>query len=138
MNAYAAEGFGQPRWNAAMDSGPHMDAQADSNERTYAVFLHLTSALWFIIPVPVVPALIMWQIKKDASPFLDDHGKEVVNFQLSMLLYGILFALLSVIVIGIPFLIALPFFAVICSIIAAVKSGRGEYHRYPVTLRLIG
>ncbi|MDX2016793.1 MAG: DUF4870 domain-containing protein [Planctomycetota bacterium] len=140
MNAWAvgAEGFGDPRWNAAMHSGPHIDPQADSNERTYAVFLHLTAALWFIIPVPIVPALIMWQIKKDTSPFLDDHGKEVVNFQLTMLLYGILFGLLSLIVIGIPFLIALPFFAVICAIVAAVKAGRGEFHRYPVTLRLIG
>ncbi len=54
-----------------------------------------------------------------------------------MLLYGIMFGLLSLILVGIPFLIALPFFAVICAIIAAVKAGRGEFHRYPVTLRLI-
>jgi uncharacterized Tic20 family protein len=138
MHAVGIHDFDRSGWNAPMNAGPHIDPLADSNERTYATFLHLTTALWFIIPVPIIPALVMWLIKKDSSPFLDDHGREVVNFHISMLLYGILFGLLSLMVIGIPFLIALPFFALICSIIAAVKAGRGEYYRYPVTLRLIG
>lgn len=110
------------------------ELDADSSSRAIAVCSHLVC---LVLPVPVVPQLIFWLLLKDKSPFIDDHGKEALNFQISIVLYAFIFGLLIFILIGIPLLIALPFFQIIFAIVAAIAAGRGAYYRYPMTIRLI-
>ena len=66
-------------------------------ERTWAMFAHLSSFLGYTcIPLAnIIAPLIIWQIKKDDMPFASDQGKECLNFQISMLIYVIISAILT-------------------------------------------
>ena len=68
---------------------------------------------------------------------MDDQGKESLNFQISMTIYFIISAILTVILIGIVLLIALAIFDIVVLIIATIKANGGEKYRYPLTIRLI-
>ena len=79
----------------------------------------------------------MWLIKRSDSPEIDAHGKESLNFQLSMLIYDAIAAILCIFLIGIPILIALWVLNTVLVIIASVKAGEGQFYRYPFTIRFI-
>ena len=81
--------------------------------------------------------LIIWLMKRDEHPFIDEQGKEAVNFQITMFILAFVFAILVLIVIGIPLLIGLGLFMTIMPIIAAVRASGGEHYRYPLTIRFI-
>jgi len=76
-------------------------------------------------------------MKRDVSPEIDAYGKESLNFQISMLIYDAIAAILCVVLIGIPILIALWVLNTVLVIIASVKAGEGKFYRYPFTIRLI-
>jgi uncharacterized Tic20 family protein len=109
-------------------------AEVGPEDRTYAIFNHL---VFLLAPLPIIPQLIMWLIRKDHSVFLDDHGKEAVNFQITLCLFAAISGLLVIVGIGLIFLLLLPWFGIVCTIMAAVAAGRGEFFRYPMTIRLI-
>ena len=74
----------------AQSQPPFVENGIPPDVRSYATFTHivpLISHLGGPIVVPIVAAIIMWQIKKDQSPFIDDHGREAVNFQISLAIY---------------------------------------------------
>jgi len=81
--------------------------------------------------------LIIWLIKKDDAPFVDDHGKEALNFQITVLIAMIVSGLLTFICIGFILMLAVWVVDLIFCIIAAVKASRGEAYRYPLAIRLI-
>lgn len=118
-------------------NGRVVDAHAEEWERTYALFTHL-SLLTVHILIPVIPALVMWLIKRDRSPFIDDHGREAVNFQISLTLYAIVGSLLIFACgIGILVVLATYILGIVGMIMAAVAASRGEYFRYPACIRFI-
>lgn len=117
-----------------MAGGKRVVAEFDSGRRVYALFNHL---VFVLAPIPLVPQLIMWLIKKDESEFLDDHGKEAVNFQITLFIFAAVSGLLVIVGIGLVFLMLLPWYGIICTIFAAVAAGKGEYFRYPMTIRFI-
>ena len=82
----------------------------------------------------IVGPLVLWSVKKEESEFVDHHGKEAVNFQLNMLVYGFIAALLSFFVIGMFILPVLYLVSVILPILAGVDASKGNYHRYPFVL----
>ena len=99
---------------------------------------HLSALAAFIFPLGnIFGPLIVWLVKKDESPFVDDQGKESLNFQISFTIYCIFAAILSVILIGFILLIALGIAFLILVIIAAVKANEGKEFRYPFTIRLV-
>lgn len=107
-------------------------------ERTWGMLCHLSALAAFIFPLGnIFGPLIVWLVKKDESPFIDDQGKESLNFQISFTIYCIFAAILTVIFIGIILLIALGIAFLILVIIASVKANEGEEFRYPFTIRLI-
>jgi uncharacterized protein len=111
------------------------DEHADSGERTYALFNHLVGlvSLFDVFGVmSIVGTLIMWQVRKHDSPFLDDHGREALNFQLSITL----FAFLGIATLGIVTLAAYILRIVGC-IKAATAANKGEFYRYPCCIRFI-
>ncbi len=114
-----------------------VDPQVLSWERTYATFVHLSWLGGLMIGLPAAGPLVMWLIKKNDSPFVDDHGREATNFQISMLIYFVGALLLSMVGIGIPLVPVIWVFTVIASIIGAVNAHRGRYFRYPVCIRLL-
>jgi uncharacterized Tic20 family protein len=92
----------------------------------------------FVVPFGgVVAPIVMWQMKKDEFADIDQHGKNIVNFLISMLIYSVVSALLALIVIGIFMLIALGIAGVVLPIIAGIKANNGEVWKYPLTLQII-
>lgn len=118
-------------------AGRWRDPAVTDSERTYALFTHLAGLLGFIAFIPVAPTLIMWAIKKDRSPFIDDHGREAMNAQISYLLYTLGLFAIAPVTCGTTGLVALamPVGAVVFTVLAAINASRGEYHRYPATIR---
>lgn len=120
------------------DQGRFVDSDATESERIYALFTHLTSVVALFAGLPVVAALIMWAIKRKDSPFLDDHGKEAIRFQLSLFLYGLLLIPFGFLTLGIGLVLgALGILAlgIVGTVLAAQAAHRGEYFRYPMTMR---
>ncbi len=117
----------------------HRDPEATESQRTYTLFLHLSGLLGFIVVIPVVPTLIMWAIKKNDSPFIDDHGREAMNAQISYIIYTLALLAVSPITCGVTLAMAaaMPVVAILFTILAAINASRGEYHRYPATIRFI-
>jgi uncharacterized Tic20 family protein len=117
-------------------------AAPSKDERMWAMFAHLSAfAIYFTGLGHVLGPLIIWMVKRDTSSFINDQGKESLNFQISLTIYGIgaLILCMTVIlaIIGIPILIALGVFQVVMIIIAAMKANDGVAYRYPLNLRLI-
>jgi uncharacterized Tic20 family protein len=94
------------------------------------------------MPVPLaglIGSAIMWKVKSDASPYLDDHGRDAVNFQISLLVYNIMFLILIVPTLGLSALG--PIFTLVLALVGCIRgamaSNRGEYYRYPMTIRFL-
>ena len=121
------------------------DEQLNNDARMWAMFCHLAGLAGFVVPVVlsgIIAPLIVWQIKKDEHPFIDEHGKEALNFQLSIALYTIIGVAVCIITcigaILIPFVVGGIYLAnLIFMIIAAIKANNGEHYRYPLTIRFI-
>lgn len=126
----------------AATAPPHVAAAGEITEsqRTYATFLHLAPLLaHFALPAlgGILVALVMWQIKADQSPFLDDHGKEAVNFQITIALYLLVSGLMVLVLIGFLLLPAVFVLMIAGGALAARAGNQGRYHRYPMSLRFI-
>jgi uncharacterized protein len=105
---------------------------------SFAIFVGIP---WFIGPLAV------WLIKRNDDPFIDAHGKEALNFNLSLLIYAVAIAVggvvLGVLTLGLAVIpaallgVALLVLWFVCTIIAAVKASGGETYRYPLTIPLV-
>lgn len=108
-------------------------------EKQWAMFAHLAGLL-ALTSIPgggIVGPLIIWAIKKETMPFVNDQGKEAMNFHITVTIGVVISWLLSFFCIGIPLLIAICVGSVVFSIFAAIKAADGVPYRYPFTLRLI-
>ncbi len=106
--------------------------------RQWAMFLHFSLLAGFVVPLAgLVAPIIIWQIKKAEYPELDAHGKIAVNWILSLILYSVLSALLVLVLVGIPLLIALGVVAVVFPIIGGIKANNGETWNYPLSIQFL-
>ena len=114
-------------------------ASQAGNIRSWCVACHLSALAGFVVPAVghVLGPLIVWLIKRADSPEIDAHGKEALNFQISMLIYNLVAGVLCLLLIGFALLAVLHILNVVFVIIAALKAGEGQMYRYPLTLRLI-
>jgi uncharacterized Tic20 family protein len=112
--------------------------ELSETERNWAMLCHLSAFAGYFFPFGgIIGPLICWLTRKDESQWVDQNGKQSMNFQLSILLYMVLSIPLFLILIGIPIFIFLGFLEVICIIIASVKASKGEEFKYPVTIPFI-
>ncbi|GAB3799408.1 DUF4870 domain-containing protein [Spirosoma humi] len=91
----------------------------------------------FVLIGSVIAPLVIWQIQKERSAFVDYHGKEAVNFQITMAIAAAVSFLLMILVIGVFLLFIVGVVWLVFTIIASVKANNGEYYRYPLTFRFI-
>ena len=104
----------------------------------WAMILHLSVFAGYLVPIAgLVAPIVIWQVKKAVLPGIDIHGKIVVNWILSGLIYAVIFFLLSFVLIGIPLLIALGVVAVIFPIVGGIKANNGEAWKYPLTIQFL-
>src|SRR5947207_10992748 len=104
-----------------------------SNVRTWTVLCHASAlaGLVFHLLGHLFGPLIVWLVKRGDSPEIDAHGKESLNFKISMLIYDAIAAILCFLLIGITILIALSILKTVFFIIATVKATEVPHYRYP-------
>ena len=118
---------------------PPVGVAVSKDERLWGMLTHLT-ALSGLIGVPlgnIIGPLIIWLIKKNEMPFVDDQGKEALNFQITMTIIAAVCFLLVFVLIGIPMLIVVYIADFVLTIIGSIKANDGVAYRYPFTWRLI-
>ena len=110
----------------------------ETQERNWAVFSHLGSFCGYIFPLGnIIVPLILWLVKKDEYPFVDQQGKEALNFNISITIYAIISAVLCIVLIGFALLAAIFIIQVVYVIRATISANKGETYRYPITIRFV-
>ena len=121
-----------------MDISKYQNNQDEQEARQWAMFLHLSQLGGFILPLlGLVAPIIIWQTQKNKYPILDEHGKAVVNWIISELIYAAIGFVLIFVVIGIPILAVLGILGVVFPIIGGIKANNGELWHYPMTINII-
>jgi hypothetical protein len=124
--------------NTSVTQGATPIASTTKDERTWAMLCHLSTLAGFVIPFGnIAGPLVIWSIKKDAFPLVEDQGKEALNFQISMTIYVIASIILIFLLVGIPLLIGLGLFDLIVTVIAAINANDGVKYRYPLCIRFV-
>lgn len=144
----------EPNDNAAPPppaAGPQAHASGiPAEERQWAMFAHLSALLGALVTAGwagsigcFIGPLIIWLMKKESMPFVDDQAREALNFNITLAGIMLVLFLFGLLTLGIGFLVALPLMfiigiaALVFIIIAAIKANDGVRYRYPVALRLI-
>lgn len=114
-------------------------APAVTSVRTWNTLCHASALLGVLIHFPgqVLGPLIVWLVKRGDSPEIDAHGKEALNFQISMLIYNAVAAVFCLVLIGFFFLAVLWVLNAVFVIIASIQASDGKFYRYPMTIRFI-
>ncbi len=116
---------------------PPMSLQTPE-QKQMGMFLHLSQLLNAVLPpAGIVVPIILWQIKKDEMPALDAHGKMVVNWLISSLIYFVVSLVLTIVLIGILGLVALGIMSIVFPIIGGIKANNGELWEYPLTIKFL-
>jgi uncharacterized Tic20 family protein len=113
-----------------------------SEERNWGMGAHLAGFVGYVIPFGhIIGPLIVWLMKRDTSAFVDDQGKEALNFNISMTIYFLICIAFAITIIGlivaIPGFLVLGAFDIIVRIIAGVQASNGERYRCPLTIRFL-
>lgn len=127
-----------------------MNQVASSEERGWAMAAHLCGLLWvlgsgglFFLPFgglvlfTILGPLIILLSKGQSMPFVAAQAKESLNFQITVWLLGLVFALLAVVLIGFVFLWILGIVNLVLVVIATIRVSDGTPYRYPFCLRLV-
>ena len=123
--------------NQNMQFQPPMALQTPE-QKQMGMFLHLSQLLNIVLPpAGIVVPIILWQIKKDEMPALDAHGKMVVNWLISSLIYFVVSLVLTIVLIGILGLITLAIMSIVFPIIGGIKANNGEFWEYPLTIKFL-
>lgn len=133
----------------AFSPPPAPGGDVSAEQRQWAMFAHLSALVGGLLTSVVggwgtfAGPLIVWLIKKDTMPFVDDQGKEALNFNITVAIIALLMALMTVMTLGIgiiftgPILVIVGIAWLVLTIIAAIKANEGVAYRYPFALRLI-
>jgi len=117
-----------------------METSTSSRDvRTWNVLCHATALAGFFVPWAghILGPLIVWLAKRGDSPEIDEHGKESLNFQISMLIYNVIAGVLCLVLIGFIILAILHILNLVLVIVASIQASEGKFYRYPLTIRLI-
>ncbi|ENH97240.1 hypothetical protein J416_06632 [Gracilibacillus halophilus YIM-C55.5] len=102
------------------------------DEGLLAMLIYLTSFF-----TTVIGPLLIWLIKREESELVDFHGKEYLNFAISIAIYSIVSAVFMLVIIGFFLIFVVGLLALIFTIIAAVKAYQGEKYRIPISIPFI-
>ena len=115
------------------------ETQLTQDDRTMGMLCHLASFAGYVIPFfgSIIGPIVIWQMKKDQSEFIDYHGKESLNFQITMAIAYFVSFILVFVIIGFFLLFGLAIFNLVIVIIAAIKANEGVRYQYPFNFRFI-
>jgi uncharacterized Tic20 family protein len=129
-----------PHCGANLTDGADSAARATVDEaaRNSAVAAHLSTFAGLVVPFgSVIGPLAVWLTRRDRDPFIDDAGREALNFGISIAIYGVVALVGALMLVGIPLLVVGVVAWVVLGSLAAVKASQGQAYRYPLTLRLV-
>jgi uncharacterized protein len=109
------------------------DPLPTQDEKNLGLIMHVLSLIGFSLIGP----FIVWLVKKDESAFINAQGRELLNFQLSILIYALVCVPLCFVLIGIPLLILVGLASLVLTIIGLVKATEGKIYRFPLTIRML-
>ena len=137
-----------PKGAASAPTEPVSTPSAE--ERQWAMFAHLSALLGGLLTSGwagsigfFIGPLVIWLMKKDTMPFVNDQAKEALNFAITVSLACVVLLMLTIMSLGIAALLTIPLLlvigiaALVFFIIAGVQSNQGTRYRYPVSLRLV-
>ena len=117
---------------------PSASGDVPGEAKTWAALAHVSAFAGYLVPFGnIVGPLLIWLFKKNEFEFVDDQGKESLNFQITITIAIILAGFSILLLIGILLLPLVLLFDLVMIIIAAIKASNGERYRYPLTIRLI-
>ena len=119
--------------------GPSTTSVSSSDVRIWNILCHASALLGIFLHFPghLLGPLIVWLAKRDDSPEIDAHGKESVNFQISMLIYNGIAVVFCLVLVGFAFLAVLWVLNAVFVIVASIHASDGKFYRYPMTIRFI-
>jgi uncharacterized protein len=129
--------------NEYMTPPPPPSGSPSAEERQWAMFAHLSAIVAALVGLSFLGPLIVWLVKKDTMPFVDDQGKEALNFNITIMIAMAILWVITIVTIFIGSILTFPLMFVIgvaglvLVIIAGLKANEGVAYRYPFTLRLI-
>ena len=111
---------------------------SDKDTRMWSMILHFSMLANCIAPpAGIVAPIVIWQLKKDEFPALDQHGKNAVNWIISATIYSIVSFLLVFVVIGFFLLLILGILSIVFPLIAGIKANNGVVWKYPLTFEFL-
>ncbi len=115
-----------------------LEPEITHDEKQMGMFCHLAAFAGMVIPFgSIIAPLVIWQMKKDESEYIDFHGKESLNFQITMAIALLISMVLMFVLIGFLLVPALVVFELVMIIIAAIKANDGVRYQYPFNFRFI-
>jgi uncharacterized Tic20 family protein len=122
-----------------MSENPQAVAQYSEEEKKWAMICHLSALSGFLIPFGnLLGPLVVWLIKKDTMPLVDQHGKESLNFQITVTIAAVISAVLMLVLIGRLLMIIVGIGALVLTIMASIKVSNGELnYKYPFSIKLL-
>jgi uncharacterized Tic20 family protein len=111
----------------------------EAETRDWALYLHLSQLLG-LTALPVIgwlAPILIWQLKKDELPGLDAHGRVVINWLISEIIYGVVCGLLCIVCVGMPLLVVLFAVGIVFPIVGGVKAQSGQLWPYPGSIRFL-
>lgn len=120
-------------------NGPPEAHGVKKEARMWAMIIHLSGfAIYSAIPfLNIILPLVIWQLKKDDDPFIDNQGREAVNYQICLFIYTLICIALAFFCIGIFLLFILGIANIILMVIAAIKANDGVRYEYPLIIRIL-
>lgn len=126
-------GPGQPQQSAygGVSAGP-VRPLTPGEEQGWGVALHLGGVfLSWLVP------LVVWLVFRERSRMIDDHGKEALNFQITLFIAYVVGGILTVILIGALIIFIAWVCAIVFGIMAAIAAYNRRPYRYPISIRFI-
>lgn len=137
-------------FNEAVTPPPAPVGTPSAEERQWAMFAHLSALAgalltggWAFSIGCFIGPLIIWLLKKETMPFVDDQAKEALNFNITVAIVFAALFVLTVLTLGLGALISIPGYVIVSiawlvfTIIATIKANEGTAYRYPFALRLV-
>jgi len=118
-----------------------------SNETTWSTVTHLSWLAGTFVGLPLLAPLVLFLVLRERGPFVRHHTAEALNFHLSLLVYGVAVAVVGGLLTAVTLGIAAPLWALagvvlvvggaVLTVIAGIASSRGQWYRYPLTIRFV-
>jgi uncharacterized Tic20 family protein len=115
-----------------------MNDLISKDDRMWGMLCHFGAYGGHLIPFGnIIIPLIIWIVKRETSSFVDYHGKESLNFQITIFIYFTIAFVLAFLLVGFLLMIPLWIFSLVMVLIAGMKANEGQLYHYPITIRFI-